>query len=85
MQAPPFVLQHTQQPMAKTLVPTTQAAILEAIEMLAKPASLGFSKPLCCCKSLLRFPNWLGAKAEGGEARRTSCKPQETGQLTPKQ
>jgi hypothetical protein len=84
MQAPPFVLQHKKQPMVQTFVPTTRAAMLGAIEMLAKHASLWFSKPLYCCKGLIRLSNSLGAKAANGEARRTSCKPQEIGQLSPK-
>jgi hypothetical protein len=85
MQAPPFVLQHTQQLMAETFMPTTRAAILRTIEMLAKPATLWFSKLFFYRKSLIRPLNSVDAKAEGRETRKTSCKSQEIRQLSPKQ
>jgi hypothetical protein len=85
MQAPPFVLSHRQQLMTITFVPTTRAAMLGAIEMLAKYASLWFLKLLCCCKGLIQLPHSFSAKAADGEARRASCKPQEIGQLSPMQ
>jgi hypothetical protein len=83
MQASPFVSQHKQPSMAKIFVPTTQTPIWGATEMLEKHASHWFSKLLCCYKRLVQFPNSPGAEAGGGDARRSSYKPQEIGGFSP--